>query len=284
MSTPNLDTNQWYSMYVNNDNRTSLLGTNLYNRAGTTGAVFFNNTNPDIATQRWQIYPINATAYVLRCKASGANGFIGTQPADAAGAITPLMLRGDVADNSVFWRFGSWGDGTWYLWNSANGTEFHFAARSDGLVTMDKNISAPQNKQRWGFDTLANIDDKAYSSVTLLSTTITSPAPTSSSSLSTDSTSPRPSSGLSTAGKASLGGVLGLAAVILLLVLALLHRRRRLQKRTLHPQAMTDEPFKAELDHDSSVAKYEMAGHVVTELGGREQTKPVELPGHVGRR
>ncbi|XPS80365.1 hypothetical protein M3J09_012325 [Ascochyta lentis] len=88
MSSSNLDTNKWYSLYVNNDNSSSLLGTNLYNRAGTTGALFFNKTDPEIATQRWQLYPVNTPTYVLRCKASGANGFIGTQAADAAGIST----------------------------------------------------------------------------------------------------------------------------------------------------------------------------------------------------
>ncbi|KAF9691627.1 hypothetical protein EKO04_010335 [Ascochyta lentis] len=142
MSSSNLDTNKWYSLYVNNDNSSSLLGTNLYNRAGTTGALFFNKTDPEIATQRWQLYPVN----------------------------TPT-----------------------------------------GHLHHSKPMQTP---------------------------------------------SPHPQSVAYEPYKGEIGPVL--------------------------PEPGS-ERFKAELEHHGSVAKYEMSGHTVVDLGGREQRKPVELPGQVGR-
>ncbi|KAF2629328.1 hypothetical protein BU25DRAFT_389419 [Macroventuria anomochaeta] len=317
MAAPNLDTNQWYSMYINNYNTSSMLSTSLYTRSGTAGAVFFNFTNHDSATQRWQIFPINSTTVVLRTKEGGANGFIGAQPADSNGEISPLMLRGDVADDSVFWQFGSWGDGTWYLYNSANGTDYHLANKN-GQVRMDNNITAPQNLQRFSFDSVAAINDEAYSSVNLLSATVTSPgtlsatasatasATSSFAATSTSTSTPTPSTGLSTAGKAGIAAALGIAALIALVALGLIHRQKRNRKRISKPQESAYEPyqgqpqgavevaptlperraehFKHELDHGSTEAKYEMPSQTVTETEGHRPMQPAELPGSYERR
>ena len=164
MAAPDLDTNQWYTMYINNNNDSSLRGSKPQIRGGTTGATCFIKTNPNGAAQRWQIFPINSTTFVLRTQEGGANAFIGTRAADDNGIISSLMLRGDVADESVYWGLGSWGDGTWFLWNGGNGTGYHLSRNGAGAA-MDNNITAPQNRQRWKFNGVARIDDEAYSSV-----------------------------------------------------------------------------------------------------------------------
>ncbi|KAF3036798.1 hypothetical protein E8E12_004819 [Didymella heteroderae] len=322
MSSPDLDTDQWYYIYVGNSDANALWGTNLYNNQGTSGAIFLNTTQTSLNTMRWQIYPINSTAYVIRSKEGGANAFVGTHyvPAEESeGHTRPRMVRGDIANDSVFWQFSAWGDDTWWLTNVQNGSDWHLNLKQNGLLTMSNNISAPQNGQRWSFGSIAKIDDKAYSSVALRQVTVTSPgasalpSPTSSSStLATSSmlsstasalstTTPTPSSGLSTGGKIGLGVALGVAALIALGVLGLFYRRKRNQKRASKPQELAYEPYqgqgtapalperreehyKHELYHDSGAAKYEMPSQTVAEVDARGQERQAELMGDTERR
>lgn len=166
MATPNINNNQWYSLQVNRNNNASLLSTNNFSRDHSAGASFFTKTNHSDPRQRWQIYGINSTTFVLRTQEGGATLFLGSQGADKNGIISPLMLRGDVADASVFWQLGAWGDDTFYLWNGGNGTGYHLARTDTGIgICMNNSIAAPQNKQRWIFDGVAAIDDQAYSTV-----------------------------------------------------------------------------------------------------------------------
>ncbi|KAJ4313079.1 hypothetical protein N0V94_007113 [Neodidymelliopsis sp. IMI 364377] len=169
MATPNLDTNQWYHMYLNDNKKSSFIGSGLFTKSGTSGTVFFNDTVDLTAPrQRWQIYPINSTTFVLRTGEGGANAFLGTHLVageETQGGSRPRMVRGDVADDSVFWAFGSWGDGTYWLENAQNGSAYHVERKLDGNVVMSPNISAPQNQQRWGFERIGRIDQKAWSSV-----------------------------------------------------------------------------------------------------------------------
>ena len=164
MAAPTMDPNAWYSLSIASDPSSLLMSTNLFSRSGTAGATFFASAAPDNATQRWQVFPLNTTTFVLRTQEGGANALIGSQPADAKGVISPLMLRGDVADESVFWTIGGWGDGTWWLANGGNGSAYHLARNRTGVV-MDGNVTAPQNEQRWGFEKGAAVDDERYSSV-----------------------------------------------------------------------------------------------------------------------
>ncbi|KAF3044548.1 hypothetical protein E8E11_003478 [Didymella keratinophila] len=321
MSSPDLDTNQWYYIYVGNSDANALWGTNLYNNQGTSGAIFLKTTQTSLNTMRWQIYPINSTTYVIRSKEGGANAFVGTLYApteESEGHTRPRMVRGDIADDSVFWQFSAWGDDTWWLTNAQNGSEWHLNLKQNGLLTMSNNIPAPQNGQRWSFGSIAKIDDKAYSSVALRQVTVTSPgasplaSPTSSgissatlsASSSTASALPTttpPSSGLSTGGKIGLGVALGVAALIALVVLGLSFRRKRNQKRASAPQELAYEPYagqgvvpalpewreehhKHELFHDHEGAKYEMPSQTVAEVDARGQERPAELMGDVGRR
>jgi hypothetical protein len=79
------------------------------------------------------------------------------------------MLRGDVADASVFWNIGSWSDETWYFTNLANGTN-HLIKKPNGLTVMTPDISAPAAPgQRWYLKKITAINDKDYSSVNVRS-------------------------------------------------------------------------------------------------------------------
>jgi hypothetical protein len=171
MTTPTFDKNQWYYLYVNEDKSKALLGTNLYTESGTKGAVFFNTTNTASNSQRWQIFPVtvnDTTVYTLRCKAGGPNGFMSTaysETEETEGKTRPSMFRGDVVTKNAYWTFGSWGDGTWYMANAANGTGYHLNRKGSGIMAMSPNVTAPQNGQRWGFATIGKIDDEKYSSI-----------------------------------------------------------------------------------------------------------------------
>lgn len=283
MSSPDLDANQWYYICVGNSDANALVGTNLFSNEGTSGAIFLNTTQTSLNTMRWQIYPINSTTYVIRCKEGGANAFVGTYfvaDEEDEGHTRARMVRGDIADNTVFWQFSNWGDDTWWLTNAQNGSDWHLNLKDNGLLTMSNNISAPQNGQRWSFGSIAKIDDKAYSSVAvragmqrvcrtadkvqLRQVTVTSPgasalpsatssgitSATSSTSSSTASalptTTPPPSSGLSPGGKIGLGVALGVAALIALVVLGLFFRRKRAQKRASKPQELAYEPYQGQ--------------------------------------
>lgn len=282
MSSPDLDTNQWYYIYVGNSDANALSGTNLYNQ-GTSGAIFLNTTQTSLNTMRWQIYPINSTTYVIRSKEGGANAFIGTHYVAAEetdGHTRPRMVRGDIADDSVFWQFSAWGDDTWWLTNAQNGSDWHLNLKANGLLSMSNNVTAPQNGQRWSFGSIAKIDDKTYSSVAvcypaarrvgesgltktqLRGVTVTSPgagaitSPTSTASATSSdassstsalpTTTASPSSGLSTGGKIGLGVALGVAALIALVVLGLFYRRKRNHRRASKPQESAYEPYQGQ--------------------------------------
>lgn len=174
---PTIDTNQWYYLYVNEDKRMAVIGTNLYTGSGTKGAIFFNTTDPSANTQRWQIFPTTVNGnrvYTLRCKEGGPNAFMGAGYVEAEelpSKTRPQMFRGDiVADDGVYWSFSSWGDSTFAMTNGANGTKYNLNKKTNGLLAMDSDIQAPQNGQRWSIAPIAKIDDDKYSSINVGST------------------------------------------------------------------------------------------------------------------
>lgn len=305
MSDPTIDTNQWYHLYVNEDDRQSLLGTSLYTGQGTKGAVFINFTDTSINTQRWQIFPVTVNAtryYTLRCKESGPNAFMGVGYVSTEvtpGKTRAQLFRGDVIqDNGVFWSFGSWNDGTWSLSNAENTTKYNLNKKTDGLIAMDSDTKAPQNGQRWQLGAIAKIDDPRYSSVNLqnvvaASTSSTSsPGPTSanpspssrpSDSTSTNAPSDNSSSGLSTAAKAGIGAGVGGGMLILLIVLGLFFLKKRKQRAAYAPtyELPPDAPSH-DYHHAGSAVKYEMSSADASEVPNTE--RPAELPGSSSQR
>ncbi|KAJ4984117.1 hypothetical protein SVAN01_10405 [Stagonosporopsis vannaccii] len=271
MSLPPIDPNTWYSLYVNDNNASLLMRTALFNRSGTAGAAFFAKAAQDNSTQHRQLFPTDNTTFVLRTQEGGANSFLGTQPADGKGVISPLMLRGDS------------------LWNGENRTEYHPAKVEKGTgVAMSEDLAPPQNGQRLRWDAGTLLTTRATAS----SSTTTFPASSASS-----TNTPAPSSGLSTLAKSGRGATLGLAALIALLVLALFLRCRQRQKQTYKPHDAGYESYrcrsqemvedvrtlglvKHELDHGAASAKYEMPVLMLTEVEARGQQRPVELDQH----
>lgn len=135
----NLDSNQWYHVYSHANNKWAMMGTALYDNHGTNGTTFFQPANITKAWQQWQFSSVGSGYYVLRTRDSGWNGFLVTKHSpDTTKTRTQTlatMVRGDLADDSVYWKVGLWDDGTYYLTNKANGTELHLED-TDGASTM----------------------------------------------------------------------------------------------------------------------------------------------------
>ena len=170
------------------------------------------------------------------------------------------MLNVTNSDASMFWAVSPWGDGTFYLTNAGNGTDWHLNNIQNGLLSMSSNITAPQNAQRFSFDKQGLINDIAFSSVSLpaaLSTTSSTPTSTPSSISTSSSTSTTPilaattssrSSGLSTGAKAGIGIGVALGAIVGLLLLGFWALRRR-KRRHQPPTELPEDPAPTSEEH-----------------------------------
>ncbi|KAF1938082.1 hypothetical protein EJ02DRAFT_474625 [Clathrospora elynae] len=163
-----IDPNQWYSLYIGTGTQ-NLVGTTLFQADRSVGTVYIAGEDTSKRNQRWQIFKLNSTAWILRSQAGGPNAYLGTfyaEPEVTEGKTVPRIVRGDIADASVFWTIGSWGDTTWYFSNLANGTGYRLMLKpTGGYLAMSPNITAPQVGQKWQFDTITAINDQRYSSV-----------------------------------------------------------------------------------------------------------------------
>jgi len=159
---PTIDSNQWYHMYVTTGPDQALIGNNP-NKDGLTAAVSVNTTNLTSPTNRWQIFPINATTYALRCQCNGPEAWLGTKTGVNA-ETAPYLAQANISDTSAFWSIGSWGDDYWWLSNAANGTSL-LSKKGDDFLEMARSIAGPNNGRKWKFDRIAAINDAQYSSV-----------------------------------------------------------------------------------------------------------------------
>lgn len=172
MGSLNLDQNAWYQINVTRQSGQSLVGTPLYTNNGTQGAVFYQITNTSSPMQSWQFWPYNSSVYLLRCRDSGPNSYLaasslGGGDGDPAGHVigdsVPVMNSYKNTDASMFWVAAPWGDGTYYLYNLANGSNWRINVLSSSLMTMDSDITAPQVGEQFVFSPLRAINDNRYS-------------------------------------------------------------------------------------------------------------------------
>lgn len=148
------------------------------------------------------------------------------------------MRNVTLSDNSMFWAISPWGDGTFYLTNAANGTEWHLNVKSNSLLSISSNITAPQSGQSFSFNEQGTINQAGFSSVSLPSATSTSTSTSTSNASPTiykpASTSSSSSNGLSTGAKAGIGISVVAVALIALLALGFWFLRRR-KRRAAQP-------------------------------------------------
>ncbi len=71
------------------------------------------------------------------------------------------------ADESMFWKIGPRGDGSVYMVNAANGTDWRLELRLpvEEVLVMSSNIKGSQPGQGFFFNELDPIDDDRFSSV-----------------------------------------------------------------------------------------------------------------------
>ena len=164
----NLNSSFWYHLYIKRDKTRSLAATNLSSRNETMGATLYKSVDKNNATQRWQWFGINSTTYVLRCEVGGPDAFLGTkhEPSEKTpGQTQAVMVRGDVSDDSVYWTVSPWEDGTFFMTNGENGTDWHLEKMRSGSIAMSSNVTAPQDGQRWSFEAIEAINDDNYSTI-----------------------------------------------------------------------------------------------------------------------
>ncbi|KAL5443591.1 hypothetical protein PMIN07_001150 [Paraphaeosphaeria minitans] len=267
------------------------MGSQLYNRTTQSGTTFFQNFDQKEPAHQWQFYPVeDSKFYLLRTKASGVDGFLGTKFApnsDTPGKTVPRMIRADVSDDSIYWNVGTFPDGTFFLSNKANKTTYQLTRNDDNpLVSMTSKTDASLNLpgQHLSFDTISAIENEKFSTVLLPSTATSTPTPSPTSS----ATSP-PSGGLSPGAKAGIG--VGAALAVLLFIIGGLflfkgHRRNR-NRGTAHAADLEEKTIENadtttyEMPQANAV-KYEAYGTPSAEL--QSQSRPAELPGEIPRR
>jgi len=200
----------------------------------------------------------------------------------------PLMTNASISDNSRFWQIEPWGDGSFFLSNAANGTEWHLEKKPNSLMAMSSNITAPQDGQRFSFKQLGQIQNGEFTTVAVCiplfmyglcadsmiqtpsetSTAIPSGSITNSPAPSSNSSSP----GLSTGAKAGIGAGVGVAAFVALLILGFFLLKRR--KRTARPSGQEPTPpYEAVSQHP-----YETEGKQLNDGGPGELDAPVAHP------
>jgi hypothetical protein len=162
----NFDKNSWYQVTVASHPGQDLDGTPVYDEGR--GAVFFQITNTSLSQHQWQVFLYNTSNYVFRTKASGAGSFLSAAFAateETPGKTIPQMRVSAIADSSMFWQIGPWGDGTFYMTNLANGSAWHLLNKPNSLMAMSSNITAPQNGQRFSFTSIGKINSSPFSDV-----------------------------------------------------------------------------------------------------------------------
>ncbi|KAF4633731.1 hypothetical protein G7Y89_g4381 [Cudoniella acicularis] len=198
----NLNPNSWYQVTLKNDPQV-MVGTSLY-KNGQQGAVFFQLMNDTNTAEWFQLFPYNSSTYVLRTRDSGPTGYLGVNigaPESTAGTVNegntvPIMANSTVADASMFWQISPWLDGTFFLTNGANGSDWHLTVQSNSLMIMSSNITPQVDAQSFNFKVLGEINDARYSSLILPSAFSTSTS-TSTSTSSSASTSASTSASIS---------------------------------------------------------------------------------------
>jgi len=134
------------------------------------GSTLYKGFDRYNATQRWQWYGINSTTYVLRCEVSGPDAFLGTtySPSEETpGKTRAVMVKGSVTDDSIYWTFSPWEDGTFFMTNKKNGTDWHLEKRYSGSIALSSNVTAPQDGQRWSFEPIEAINNVNYSTISV---------------------------------------------------------------------------------------------------------------------
>jgi hypothetical protein len=164
----NFDNNYWYQMVLKSSNTLSFASSALSKGSG---SVFFQITNTSHPAQKWQVYGAPNNTYVFRSSEGGPRGYLTAHgsPVDKStvnsGNTVPTLSVITMADDSMYWSIQPWGDGSFWMTNQANGSNWHLEKETTGLMTMSSNITKPQSGQSFEFKQLDKIDNAKYSTL-----------------------------------------------------------------------------------------------------------------------
>jgi hypothetical protein len=166
----NFDSNTWFRI-SDPDDILSLVGTYLFEQHDTEGTAFMRISNDTDPEQLWQIWTYDSEHFVLRTAASGSEGYLGTQigtsieSSENTGDTIPYVASSGRSDESSLWRINPWGDGTFFMLNDANGTDWHMYIESNGLLAMTSNITESNSGQSFIFHEIDSIDNDDFSTI-----------------------------------------------------------------------------------------------------------------------
>ncbi|KAF2119983.1 hypothetical protein BDV96DRAFT_641849 [Lophiotrema nucula] len=188
-----------------------------------TSSVFFQNTNTSSPAQRWQLFSMPNSKYILRSAASGPDAYLGvranTTAESTTGGTTAVIRKAASSGNEALWRIDPFNNGYFDMGNVANGTDWHLFVKDAGLMAMTSDIVGQQENQSFNFTKVTAIDDANFSEVQTPTATA-SPKPTE-----------HASGGLSNPAKvAIIASICGVAMIALVVGMLLFLRRRRRRK------------------------------------------------------
>jgi hypothetical protein len=167
----NFNNNYWYQMVLKSSSALSFASSTVSKGSG---SVFFQVTNTSRASQKWQVYGTANNTYVFRSLAGGSTGYLTAHgnPVDKSsvnsGNTVPTLSDYSIADMSMYWSIKPWGDGSFWMENEVNGSDWHLEKEKTGLMTMSSNITKPQSRQSFEFKQLEQINDATFSTLQVL--------------------------------------------------------------------------------------------------------------------
>jgi hypothetical protein len=165
----NFDQGYWYQMLLKSSNVLSFASSSL-DKSGS-GSAFFQVTNTSLPNQRWQIWSSQNNTYIFRSAEGGPTGYLTAHGNNVdkskvnSGNTVPTVSDVNIADDSMYWSIQPWGDGSFWMENKANGSDWHLEKETNGLMTMSSNITKPQAGQSFIFKQLTKINNPKYSTL-----------------------------------------------------------------------------------------------------------------------
>ncbi|KAK1543733.1 transmembrane alpha-helix domain-containing protein [Colletotrichum paranaense] len=171
MSQASLDSNTWYLF---SDARVTNTTGPVIGCLQQTSNGLRTYSCDDKETMAWQFQPVNSTKgrYLIRSNATGVRLQLSAcwDQAETANGHTAVCMRRTTSGESQMWDILDWGDGTFDLFNAANGSDYIVDRHAGSGVFMSDQIagsavsdSVDVPGQRWIIRGDRAVNDPAYS-------------------------------------------------------------------------------------------------------------------------
>ena len=162
------DKNHWYQITIPTFDTLSMTGLQPVANSPA-AAVFFHTTNTSSPAQRWQIYPIENSSYIIRSQSSLGSAYLSvranTTSESQNGGTTAIIRNASLASHESFWQTETFDNGLFPLKTVANSTKWNLFVKDAGLMAMTNDIAGQQKNQGFNFTRLGKIDDAAFSTI-----------------------------------------------------------------------------------------------------------------------